>query len=208
MQTLPSFGAAELRSTSAPAFTGRCVQLVHVPAMRLPACQIRHTHCGCTVQLLSLAIYMLQGAQRRYARRSTTPPMVCQLNARDIKLIATDVDGTLLNHKQELTERTARAFQTAASLGIKVRCSLFHRNHTTCAYMMECRQAWRLNDCGLDRCLLVIRGWWRPARRRGHGQRSSHGWGHPWLASSHRCARGRVTTACSVLTCMFVCVPL
>lgn len=46
--------------------------------------------------------------------------MVCQLDARDIKLIATDVDGTLLNHKQELTERTARAFQTAASLGIKV----------------------------------------------------------------------------------------
>lgn len=54
------------------------------------------------------------------------PSMVCQLDARDIKLIATDVDGTLLNHKQELTERTARAFQTAASLGIKVRCSLFH----------------------------------------------------------------------------------
>jgi Cof subfamily protein (haloacid dehalogenase superfamily) len=46
--------------------------------------------------------------------------MVCQLDARDIKLIATDVDGTLLNHKQELTERTARAFQAAASLGIKV----------------------------------------------------------------------------------------
>jgi predicted HAD superfamily phosphohydrolase YqeG len=65
---------------------------------------------------------MLQGAQRRSTGRAATPAMVCQLDARDIKLIATDVDGTLLNHKQELTERTARAFQTAASLGIKVHC--------------------------------------------------------------------------------------
>ena len=67
---------------------------------------------------------MLQGAQRRSTRRLALPAMVCQLDARDIQLIATDVDGTLLNHKQELTERTARAFQIAASLGIKVRCSL------------------------------------------------------------------------------------
>ena len=71
--------------------------------------------------------------------------MVCQLDAHDIKLIATDVDGTLLNHKQELTERTARAFQTAASLGIKVRCSLLHNT-----------RACRL--CEVTKYITVVRG--------------------------------------------------
>lgn len=42
------------------------------------------------------------------------------LDAKDIKLIATDVDGTLLNSRQELTDRTAHAVSTAAKLGIPV----------------------------------------------------------------------------------------
>ena len=37
-----------------------------------------------------------------------------------IKLIASDVDGTLLNHKQELTETVERAVQLARSAGVQV----------------------------------------------------------------------------------------
>eukprot|EP00897_Mesotaenium_endlicherianum_P003353 jgi/Mesen1/3045/ME000018S02360 len=37
-----------------------------------------------------------------------------------IKLIATDVDGTLLNSKHELTERTEQAIRRAQELGVKV----------------------------------------------------------------------------------------
>lgn len=37
-----------------------------------------------------------------------------------IKLIASDVDGTLLNHKQELTETVERAVQLARSVGVQV----------------------------------------------------------------------------------------
>lgn len=43
------------------------------------------------------------------------------LDAKDIRLIATDVDGTLLNTQQELTKRTECAVSTAARLGIPVR---------------------------------------------------------------------------------------
>lgn len=38
--------------------------------------------------------------------------------ARDVRLIVTDVDGTLLNSRQELSERTAAALKEAAALGV------------------------------------------------------------------------------------------
>jgi hypothetical protein len=46
-----------------------------------------------------------------------------------IKLIASDVDGTLLNHKQVLTESVERAVKLASSVGVQVCKSL----HTTLA---------------------------------------------------------------------------
>ena len=37
-----------------------------------------------------------------------------------IKLIASDVDGTLLNHRQELTDTVERAVRLAGSVGVQV----------------------------------------------------------------------------------------
>lgn len=39
----------------------------------------------------------------------------------DIRLIVSDVDGTLLNHKQELTPGVEAAVKAAAALGVPVR---------------------------------------------------------------------------------------
>src|SRR5688572_25405227 len=42
------------------------------------------------------------------------------LPRKDIKLIAVDLDGTLLNSKHELTTRTEKALKAAMAKGIKV----------------------------------------------------------------------------------------
>ena len=39
---------------------------------------------------------------------------------KDIRLIATDLDGTLLNSRKELTPRTLRAIKRAAEAGIEL----------------------------------------------------------------------------------------
>ena len=46
---------------------------------------------------------------------------MCSDERSRIKLIATDVDGTLLNSKQELTPAVEQAIKKAADLGVPVR---------------------------------------------------------------------------------------
>ncbi len=46
---------------------------------------------------------------------------MCSAERPRIKLIATDVDGTLLNSKQELTPAVEQAIKKAADLGVPVR---------------------------------------------------------------------------------------
>lgn len=45
---------------------------------------------------------------------------MCSAQHPRIKLIATDVDGTLLNSKQELTPAVEQAIKKAADLGVPV----------------------------------------------------------------------------------------
>lgn len=47
-------------------------------------------------------------------------PLLRVLTMRDIKLIALDLDGTLLNSNKELTSRTAVALERVASLGVEI----------------------------------------------------------------------------------------
>ena len=46
---------------------------------------------------------------------------MCSAQRPRIQLIATDVDGTLLNSKQELTPAVEQAIKKAADLGVPVR---------------------------------------------------------------------------------------
>ena len=52
--------------------------------------------------------------------RSGVAVIVCSAERPPIKLIATDVDGTLLNSKQELTPAVEQAIKKAADLGVPV----------------------------------------------------------------------------------------
>lgn len=54
----------------------------------------------------------------RRCARLTTPPVAFPINNGKVRLIATDVDGTLLNPQQQLTSRVERAVKTAAALGV------------------------------------------------------------------------------------------
>lgn len=54
-----------------------------------------------------------------------------QAAGKKIKLICTDVDGTLLNSEQELTEPVLEAITAANNMGIPVCCSVQHS--TACA---------------------------------------------------------------------------
>ena len=70
-------------------------------------------HLGATLSLEEAALFS-QTSGRKYIGMQGAP-------ARAIKLICTDVDGTLLNSDQQLTEEVIEAVQAADDAGIAVR---------------------------------------------------------------------------------------
>ena len=48
------------------------------------------------------------------------------MNQNQVKLIAIDMDGTLLNSQKEIPEENIKAIQEAAAAGIKIVQAFFH----------------------------------------------------------------------------------
>ena len=120
----------------------------------------------------------LAGAQlssqtrRRGCAQHVQRPAICA--ARDIRLVATDVDGTLLNSKQELTPRVKAAVNAAVKKGIPV-SSLIESaprlqalcNIETLRFTAASRTSYRAGHFDLT----ASRSWWRQASRGDPGPR-------------------------------------
>ena len=109
-----------------------CLHSTVVLSHPLTGMLISHAFAGRHPTGVALSLRRSQLVLHRRARccfRSGAVDIVCSAKRPPIKLIATDVDGTLLNSKQELTPAVEQAIKKAADLGVPVILCLLNNVH-------------------------------------------------------------------------------